>query len=311
MENKTTREYFMKPEDFKYYLSLVTKINQDKKDLLKEIDDRLTREEQEYFVKNNRIARLQNSFEFEKKYEGANAVDINGYPADRIVISKGKKEIEDIIDNTGSDDIDERFEDIEDYLRLGATYTAYESYLIYHGYNVLHAHRDYRGDWGDDAGYMIIISEKDSKYHVHIPFISYNCDIGYKSIEKDIMSFSTKDEAVAFVNNLAVDMNNLIVNDDDGLFDDYSEYKEFNEEHKNRYPTILKNKEVFDVVGQLFFSSAFFEYPFGTLISMKHIESLNGYYNDYKGIDNLNDFRLYGDNRFDEYDGDIIIEIVD
>jgi len=294
MGNRTakTEEYFMKQDEFEYCYSLVRKINHSEKDMLEEIDEKLTKEEQEYFVKNNRLARLQSSFDFEKEYEGA--TDINGYPVDRIIISKSKKD---------SDDID-------DYLKSCATYTGYESFLIFNGYNILHAHRDARGDWGDDAGYMIIISEKDGKFHVHTPFINYNCDIQYIKIEEDMLSFDTKDKAVKFIHDLAIDMNNLMINGDEDLFaydDDYEDVIEY----KDRYPTILKNKETFDVVSQIFWSSAFFEESFETLIAMKHIELLNGYYDDYKKVGDLNDFRLNGENRFDSYDFDVIIEIVD
>ena len=306
---KTTRKDFMSIEVFKYYTSIKPKINHNAKNMLSEIDNKLSKEEQEYFVKNNRIARLQNSWNWVQRPNAFNPPKgIEGHLCDKIIISKSQ-DIVKTIDNTGNDDIGD-FEDIEDYFRLGATYTGYESYLIYNGYNILHAHRDRRGDWGDDAGFMIIVSEKDGKFNVHTPFISYNCDIQYIKIEEDLLSFDTKKEAIKFINNLAIDMNNLLINNDEDLFSSEEEYEEFNK-YKEKYPTILRNKEVFDVVSQVFWTSAFFEYPFDTLIAMKHIELLNGYYDDYKKIGNLADFRLNGEDRFDRYDFDVIIEITD
>ena len=59
------RQYFMKPEEFNYYTTLKPRVNHNAKDMLSEIDKKLTNEEQRYFVKNNRLARLQNSFNFE------------------------------------------------------------------------------------------------------------------------------------------------------------------------------------------------------------------------------------------------------
>jgi len=295
---------FITQTDMERYYSLFRKLNgNDRKDLLKKINDSLTKEEQQFIIKNTKSVKLQGGFDYWREEED---IDISGYPANKIIISKSQKKLVEVINNTGSDDIDD-IEDIEDYLRFGATYAGYESFLIYNGYNVLHAYRDARGDWG--TGFMIIVSEKDGKINLHTPFITYNNYLENVKIEEDMLSFDTKEDMLLFLDKLIIDINDIYINGNMSFFDYDTSYEKVSNKFKNKYQeSILKDEKTFNVTSQIFWSSAFFEYPEETLLAMKHITSIDGGYYDNQS---LIDFRLYGKNRFDEYDGDIIIEIVD
>jgi hypothetical protein len=56
-------------------------------------------------------------------------------------------------------------------------YGAIERRLRDEQFKVLHLHRDTRGDWGDDGGYIVSISSKNDKYYVHILEVNYNYDV--------------------------------------------------------------------------------------------------------------------------------------
>jgi len=154
---------------------------------------------------------------------------------------------------------------------------------------------------------MIILSERYSKYNVHTPFISSEIDLHYVNLEEDMLSFDTKDEAISFLNKLSIDLNRILINDDEVLFDYKSRYENSNKKDRQQYPTILKDEKTFNVTSKILWSSAFFEYPEETLLAMRNIELTSAYYDN----QSLIDFRLYGLNRFDEYEDDIVIQIID
>lgn len=53
-------------------------------------------------------------------------------------------------------------------------YGAIERQLRDENFNVKHLMRDHRGDWGDDGGYIVSVSEKNDKIYLHIISVNYN-----------------------------------------------------------------------------------------------------------------------------------------
>jgi len=56
-------------------------------------------------------------------------------------------------------------------------YGAIERQLRDENFKVKHLMRDDRGDWGDDSGYLISVSEKNDKVYLHIIGVNYNLSI--------------------------------------------------------------------------------------------------------------------------------------
>lgn len=65
----------------------------------------------------------------------------------------------------------------DEFLKLSTTYGTVEVALKLNGFNILHLMRDVRGDWADDGGFIISVSEKNSLYYLHIVEVNYNMDI--------------------------------------------------------------------------------------------------------------------------------------
>ena len=60
---------------------------------------------------------------------------------------------------------------------LQSTYGACEASLKSSGFKVLHFIRDERGDWGDDGGYIVAISQKADKSYLHILEVNHNINV--------------------------------------------------------------------------------------------------------------------------------------
>jgi len=56
-------------------------------------------------------------------------------------------------------------------------YGAIERQLRDEGFDVKHLMRDFRGDWGDDGGYIVSVSSKNAKFYLHIISVNYNVSI--------------------------------------------------------------------------------------------------------------------------------------
>jgi len=63
-------------------------------------------------------------------------------------------------------------------------YGAIERQLRDEKFKVKHLMRDERGDWGDDGGYIISISEKNDKTYLHIIHVNYNVKIDVNVLDE-------------------------------------------------------------------------------------------------------------------------------
>ena len=67
-------------------------------------------------------------------------------------------------------------------------YGAIERQLRDENFNVKHLMRDFRGDWGDDGGYLVSISEKNGKVYLHIIAVNYNVSIDSNVLDENYHS---------------------------------------------------------------------------------------------------------------------------
>lgn len=105
-------------------------------------------------------------------------------------------------------------------VRDDVTYGAVEAMLFKRGFSVKKLVRDRRGDWGDDGGYIVSISERKGVWYVHLIEINYNFTLesivfdqadfnnyvrkyGANSCTPDFVTFSSFKEAVYAVKLLA------------------------------------------------------------------------------------------------------------
>ena len=281
----------------KRYESLIGKINYNAKDILKEINDKLSLKEQQFIVKNSRLYNLQKDYEKQGK----------SYPCNRVIISEKNREV---VASTNT------VLTFEDYLELPLTHTSYETFLILRGYKVIHSLRDLNED--KENGFVFFILKIGNTYHIHIAYISSGrCQV------KDLvyvytLEYISLNDAINFTKDLGRDINNLAVNKDDyneivecvrnrGYI--FEEYIPLSEKYKNKYPALFKNAKTFDIVTILFIKN---NVSLNHLIvSLTHIEELSSYYDFYKKIDNLEDYRVYSNNRFHDCQNDIIIEVTE
>lgn len=70
-------------------------------------------------------------------------------------------------------------------MRIDNTYKAIEIRLRDEKFKVHHLYRDFRGDWGDDGGYIVAICEKKGIIYLHILAVNYNADVSCHILEKD------------------------------------------------------------------------------------------------------------------------------
>lgn len=68
-------------------------------------------------------------------------------------------------------------------MRTDNVYGAIERRLRDENFEVLHLHRDSRGDWGDDGGYIISISKKREMIYLHILQVNYNVNVSIHILE--------------------------------------------------------------------------------------------------------------------------------
>lgn len=88
-------------------------------------------------------------------------------------------------------------------------YSAFEKYLCINDFDIIHSFRDTRGNDGDDGGYMIILSTKDNKYHIHIHYVNYNGNYTNGIEEEDYESFNTLEECRQWLQQFTEDLDLL------------------------------------------------------------------------------------------------------
>jgi hypothetical protein len=63
-------------------------------------------------------------------------------------------------------------------------YGAIERQLRDENFKVKHLMRDSRGDWADDGGWLISISEKNDKIYLHVIGVNYNSSVGVNVLDE-------------------------------------------------------------------------------------------------------------------------------
>ena len=61
-----------------------------------------------------------------------------------------------------------------DYMEVDATYENIEKLFALRQIPIRNVYRDVRGDWGDDGGFIIVLSEMDGKFYLYIMWVCYN-----------------------------------------------------------------------------------------------------------------------------------------
>lgn len=85
---------------------------------------------------------------------------------------------------------------------LDATHAAVEALLMVNGFDIQYSLRDSAEDWGDDGGFVITLSKKDSKFYVHILEVNYNFTLDSVSLEDTSEVFKSEDSALLWLNTI-------------------------------------------------------------------------------------------------------------
>ena len=270
-------EKFISSVNEERYMSLVRKFygvfkSDYSKNVYTLIDDIFTIEEQQFIAKNIRNIKLTRALENCYIY-GDTVTDLDiGLEAKTMYFDK----------NSNISNIDN-------------TYSPYELNLILNGFSVKHVHRDFRGDWGDDGGHIVVVASKNEKWYVFVSFISYNVSVC--GLEKSYKEFDEYNGAIEFVQNFISDVCVLSQTDDEETYlgENFEQLKELN--------LTVCNKENYKLINGFFYTfTSFYEDIFENTIAMKNIDKCDSYHG-------TSDFRLFANNRFDSYDDDAILKV--
>ena len=91
-----------------------------------------------------------------------------------------------------------------------------EMYLRARGFNILHLHKDFKGSYDDEEGYLISISEKDKKIYLHVLSVCMYAEMNTYCLEEsdkgnpDYKIFDSVEEAQSYLDSLVSFMQEVI-----------------------------------------------------------------------------------------------------
>jgi len=230
------------------------------------INDTLDKEKQEFFVESLIPVILTQSME--RYFE---------YRTKPIDLDKGV-----IVDTTVFDS-----NSVKD-IPQSCWHSHYELNLILNGFDVKHVHRDIYNKNGDEGGFITVIASKDNKWYSFISGINQSFDID--GTEELYSEFDNYEDATKFVRNFVKEVCTLTIDMEGELYlDGEFDYLE------DKYNFEILTKENHHILSGFFWSiTTFVEYIFENSIALMNIDKCGHYHS-------TPDFRLYGDNRFDDY----------